>query len=57
MMPYEACLQTCLDCAMVEVHHTREAFETLVESQLNTLFRVARRLVHEREDAEPKKPL
>ncbi len=51
-MPDEACLQTCLDCAIAEVHHTREAFETLVESQLNTLFRVARRLVHEREDAE-----
>ena len=37
---------------MAEVYHTREAFEGLVEPQLNTLFRVARRLVHEREDAE-----
>jgi RNA polymerase sigma-70 factor (ECF subfamily) len=37
---------------MAEIHHTREAFETLVEPQLTTLYRVARRLVWGHEDAE-----
>jgi RNA polymerase sigma-70 factor (ECF subfamily) len=37
---------------MTEMHHTRKVFETLVEPQLTTLFRLARRLVHGREDAE-----
>ena len=37
---------------MSEVPHTRETFETLVEPQLTTLFRLARRLMRGREDAE-----
>lgn len=37
---------------MAEEYHTQEAFESLVEPQLKTLFRLARHMVHEREDAE-----